>query len=217
MSKPSFFAIIPAHVRYAEDLSDFQKILYSEISSLSNKEGYCYASNKYFSEVFDKSQPRISEAITNLQKGGYVKVKITVGNKRKVWLTGRGTSKQAINENVSSDKRKRLYNNKTNNISLSKDKDTPSQPFNLENYLQGMEDNKQLHIQLIAHFIRRRKLSPQSAYHVQQLIQRHCKPARTLVKMCEPKVIIKTMDKMEKDYPSDIRWTLETVYKELTK
>jgi hypothetical protein len=36
--KPSFYAILPADVRYAEDLTSLQKILYAEITALTNKE-----------------------------------------------------------------------------------------------------------------------------------------------------------------------------------
>jgi hypothetical protein len=34
---PSFYAIIPAHVRYDTEISEFQKLLYSEITALVDK------------------------------------------------------------------------------------------------------------------------------------------------------------------------------------
>ena len=38
VDNPSFYAILPADVRYAEDLTSLQKILYAEITALTNKE-----------------------------------------------------------------------------------------------------------------------------------------------------------------------------------
>lgn len=41
------YSIIPDVVLFSEKLSSNEKVLYSVILSLSNKEGYCYATNKY--------------------------------------------------------------------------------------------------------------------------------------------------------------------------
>ena len=50
-NKPNYWSVLPADVRYDKELKANEKILYSEITSLMNKDGYCYASNKYFSEL----------------------------------------------------------------------------------------------------------------------------------------------------------------------
>ena len=52
-NKPNYWSILPANVRYDNELKPNEKILYSEITSLMNKDGYCYASNKYFSELYE--------------------------------------------------------------------------------------------------------------------------------------------------------------------
>lgn len=72
--KPSFYAILPADVRYAEDLTSLQKILYAEITALTNKEWYCYAGNSYFAELYKKDPTRVSKTISDMQKKWYLQV-----------------------------------------------------------------------------------------------------------------------------------------------
>ena len=81
--KPNYYAVIPAEVRYDNTLKDKAKILYGEISSLCNRKGYCYASNKYFADLYGLSISTISRLINNLTKGGYIKNLITYKNNSK--------------------------------------------------------------------------------------------------------------------------------------
>jgi DNA-binding MarR family transcriptional regulator len=80
--------VLPAHIRYNQVLSDFEKILYSEIVALSNALGYCYASNNYFAKVYNKSVSTISRSINNLEKYEFVKTHIDKenGNKRRIYI-----------------------------------------------------------------------------------------------------------------------------------
>ncbi|MBK3956922.1 alpha/beta hydrolase, partial [Staphylococcus haemolyticus] len=41
--QPSYYSIITANVRYDNRLTDSEKLLFAEITSLSNKYGYCTA------------------------------------------------------------------------------------------------------------------------------------------------------------------------------
>lgn len=70
------FAILPAHIRYNKDLTDSEKILFCEITALSNKNGYCYASNKYLSEIYGVSIDTISRRVNKLKKKGFVNVQL---------------------------------------------------------------------------------------------------------------------------------------------
>jgi len=70
---PNYYSIITADVRYSKDLSCFEKVLYSDITALTNKNGYCNASNKYFARVFSKSVSTITRAVSNLVEHGFLK------------------------------------------------------------------------------------------------------------------------------------------------
>lgn len=72
--KPSYFSILTADVRYDERLRPNEKIMFSEITALSNKHGYCSACNTYFANLYKVHKDTISDWINNLKKYGYIKV-----------------------------------------------------------------------------------------------------------------------------------------------
>ena len=45
METPTFYTMLPAAVRYDKNLKPNEKLLFAEISALTNVTGYCYASN----------------------------------------------------------------------------------------------------------------------------------------------------------------------------
>lgn len=73
MEKPSYYAVIPAEVRYDENLSPNAKLLFAEITCLCNKNGVCNASNKYFSSLYGVSTVSISKWISQLINREYIK------------------------------------------------------------------------------------------------------------------------------------------------
>ena len=74
--KKSYYAIIPANVRYDKDLTDGAKLLYGEITALCNEKGYCWANNSYFSELYGVSKVTISNWIRQLREKGYIESEI---------------------------------------------------------------------------------------------------------------------------------------------
>lgn len=68
----SYYAIIPANVRYDKDLAPNAKLLYGEITSLCNEKGYCWASNQYFAELYGVSVLSVKRWINSLVTKGYV-------------------------------------------------------------------------------------------------------------------------------------------------
>ena len=73
VSKPNYYTVMPAIIRYDNRLKPNEKILYSEIVTLASKNGYCYASNKYLAELYGVSIVTISNWINNLINLGYLK------------------------------------------------------------------------------------------------------------------------------------------------
>jgi len=76
MENKNYFAIIPAPVRYCKDLKANEKLMYGELTALSNDKGFCFASNEYFSNLYDVSKTSISKWISNLEKNGFIKIKM---------------------------------------------------------------------------------------------------------------------------------------------
>lgn len=69
----SYYAIIPANVRYDKDLSPNAKLLYGEITALSNEQGYCWATNSYFANLYNVKNETISRWVSQLIKKGYIR------------------------------------------------------------------------------------------------------------------------------------------------
>ena len=80
--QPNYYAIIPATVRYDNNLKSAEKLLYGEITALANKNGYCYAKNKYFADLYNVTAVSVSRWISHLQELGYIETEI-IRNKNK--------------------------------------------------------------------------------------------------------------------------------------
>ena len=70
--QPSYFSIIPAEVRYSNKVNSQAKIFYSEISALANKEGYCFATNKYFTSLYNTSRQTIDNWLSSLKENDFI-------------------------------------------------------------------------------------------------------------------------------------------------
>ena len=74
--QPNYYAIIPATVRYDTNLKSAEKLLYGEITALANKNGYCFAQNKYFADLYNVTLISVSRWISHLQELGYIKTDV---------------------------------------------------------------------------------------------------------------------------------------------
>ena len=74
MNNPTYYAILTADVRYCPDLSPQEKLLFAEITALSNKDGFCIAGNPYFSKLYSLTDVTISRQIKHLEDLGFITV-----------------------------------------------------------------------------------------------------------------------------------------------
>lgn len=156
MNQPSYYSITPAYVRYDKDLKPNEKLLYGEITALSNKFGYCTASNNYFAPLYDVSKETVSRWISHLKKKGYIQVKViraadkTV-QQRRIYVSAEGEvltkrsigycrkDQDPIDENVKENITR--DNTTSNNISSSSSHSTPShQNETVDNSVNNSKD-----------------------------------------------------------------------------
>ncbi len=74
--KKSYYAVIPASVRYDDKLTAHAKLLYGEITALCNEKGYCWATNDYFSRLYSVSKRTVSTWIKALCEAGYISAEL---------------------------------------------------------------------------------------------------------------------------------------------
>lgn len=86
-SQPSYYAVIPANVRYAKIPAN-AKLLYGEITALCNLKGYCWATNEYFSTLYSANIRTISRWVSFLEDKGFIIVDVNKqkGNVRHISL-----------------------------------------------------------------------------------------------------------------------------------
>ena len=87
------WAILPAMVRYDGTLPANAKLIYAEIASKVNREGYCYAHNRYFAELFKLKEDTVSSLIKRLASAEYIQIDLDTArsnmDKRRIYLTGK--------------------------------------------------------------------------------------------------------------------------------
>jgi len=81
--KPNYYAIIPANVRYS-NIKPNAKLLYGEITALSNKLGYCFASNTYFADLYGVSKNTVSRWLSDLKKSEFITINIERNSNKQI-------------------------------------------------------------------------------------------------------------------------------------
>lgn len=144
--QPGYYSILTASVRYDKDLNANEKILFSEITALSNKYGYCTASNKYFSNLFQADERSIRRWVSNLKQHGYIKINLITKDKeiiaRRIYPMSGGGDRNVRGYGQKCPEggdRNVLYNNTSNNntsnnnILSGKEPDPTPEPEEKEN------------------------------------------------------------------------------------
>jgi DNA-binding transcriptional ArsR family regulator len=66
--------MIAAPVRYCKALPPASKLLYGELWALAGREGYCYAMNPYFMDLYDVDRRTVQRWLEALTKHGFIRV-----------------------------------------------------------------------------------------------------------------------------------------------
>lgn len=82
------FLMIPQVVAQDKRLKGNEKLLYGHIFSLTKKEGYCWATNEYLSDLMGVSKDCISRYITHIIELGYLE-RVVVKDKKSGQITCR--------------------------------------------------------------------------------------------------------------------------------
>lgn len=130
--KPQYWAVLPAAVRYDAALPPNAKLLYAEISALTDKRGYCFASNSYFEQLYSLSERTVSRLLARLDAAGYIRILDADGGGavRKIYagLNPVGAAAQGIDKNVYTPRQKCLGGIDKNDGALKDNQDNLSSP-----------------------------------------------------------------------------------------
>lgn len=134
--KKNYYAIIPANVRYDKRLSPLTRLIYGEITALSNEKGYCFATNAYFANLYSMSNVSISRCISELKEHNYIRVVYDIKeknvDKRKIYINNLENKKlesEELNkkneklENEELKNNEEITNNKEININIQEYKE----------------------------------------------------------------------------------------------
>nr|DAY71607.1 MAG TPA: replisome organizer protein [Caudoviricetes sp.] len=147
--KPSYYSILTANVRYDKRLKANEKLLFSEITALSNKYGYCTATNSYFSKLYEVSKTSISTWINNLKRCGYLEIETTYKeNSKEIIQRKMYPQTTPIKENLNRYSRKVKGGIKENlNTPIKenfKDNNTSLNNININSSIKGSSDEEQI-------------------------------------------------------------------------
>jgi hypothetical protein len=160
-NKKSYYAVIPANVRYDPSLPANAKLLYGEITALCSEKGFCWASNNYFAKLYNKDKGTISRWISQLIDQGYIQTEVDKedGNKRKLWLSV--ILPTPIDKKDNTYKQKRLYPIGKNAYSYRQKSQAPIG----KNAYHNNKDNTTLNIKDNKNTPQKADLSPKDQQH----------------------------------------------------
>ena len=71
-SRPGYYAILPARVRYDKRLCPMARLLYAEITALAQADGACWARTEYFCNLYGVVESTVYRWLGELKKNGYI-------------------------------------------------------------------------------------------------------------------------------------------------
>jgi len=156
--QPSYYAIIPATIRYDKDLKANEKLLYGEITSLTQKSGKCFASNNYFAELYGVAKETVSGWISNLEKKGYIKRDIIYKEGTKEIINRYITiNEYPINEKINTPINEKIKDNTTSNNTTSTNKERKKDNATFDEIINKFSENDETRL-LLREWLKVRKL-----------------------------------------------------------
>jgi hypothetical protein len=117
--KTNYFRVLTATIMYDKTLNPIEKLLYAEITGLLEATGECFASNQYFSKIFDRNESSVSTILHKLEKKGYITINVDRknNNKRTIFLSepllkNQNTSFEKSKEPLLKNQKSYIYNNR---------------------------------------------------------------------------------------------------------
>lgn len=148
METPNYYSIIPANVRYDRRLTPNSKLLYAEITSLTQMNGRCFASTSYFCDLYGVSKVSVQKWLKNLKDYGYIEITLEYKKGSKEILNRYITlvtypskekfttpSKEKFTDNITTNVD--INNNLTESNNITNEKENN---FNFENLNKPMQD-----------------------------------------------------------------------------
>lgn len=92
---PGYTALLPPRVRYDKELPASAKLLYAEISAMSDVTGFCWASNRYLGALMGLSKRSVSDLVAKLQDQDYIQILVIKSEagaveERRIYVTDTG-------------------------------------------------------------------------------------------------------------------------------
>ena len=181
-NKKSYYAVIPADVRYSKDIPNGAKLLYGEISALCNEKGFCWASNVYFERMYGVSRRTVQNWINSLSDAGFIEVIQKEENQREIYLAhakncmgGAEICTGGVQKTARGGCRNLHHNNTVNNTT-----NTVKRNFSLAVEINKLEESKYRHRQIIGYYLKKVKPDIRTHDQLKQVISRHLRPAKKL-------------------------------------
>lgn len=97
---PAYFAVITGPVLDDRVLSDSAKLLYGRITSMADREGFCWATNKFLSELTGYGERTISRLVAQLEERGHIWTEQVPalragGHERRIYIGARAAKRVA--------------------------------------------------------------------------------------------------------------------------
>ena len=92
---PGYTAVLPPRVRYDKEIPAQGKLLYAEITAMTDVTGYCWASNSYLAALSGIGKDRASKLVSLLAARGYLQVEVLrtetgAVSERRIYVTDLG-------------------------------------------------------------------------------------------------------------------------------